>query len=167
MLLHTARFPLYNDPVSSWLDLLPSHERQKLRELRRRSPEEYAKLREKVKSVEQIGEEMARNEKMAELAFALESEPKIKEALKKQIERDVLSQGVDAMVEGSLSESFKEALQRGAFDVRIDSDPQTHVDQLVVVPEGNAKEVLVVSSSVSDRYVTQFAQAMGDVGQGA
>jgi hypothetical protein len=146
--------------MSSWLDLLPSHERQKLRERRKLSAAEYEKLREKVKSVEKIGEEMAENERIAELKFAIESEPKIKEALRAQIEADLKEEGLENVLDAGAPEALRKALQEGKFDVQMGSDPDTHRDQLVIVPEGTVAERLVVPPVLSDRYVTQFVQAV-------
>ena len=147
--------------MSTWLDLIPSHERQKLRELKKRSPEEYERLRERVKSVEQIAEEMDRNEQLAELSFALEAEPKFKDALRKQIEKDVREQGAEAVLEAAdLPEEVRTQLEQGAFDVGIDAHPETQQDQLVIIPEGNVQEKIPVQSSLSEQYVQQFAQVM-------
>ena len=144
-------------PMSSWLDLLPSHERQKLRELKKRSPEEYAKLREKIKSVEQIGEEMDRNKQLADFSFALEMEPKLKEALKSQIESDISEQGIEGVLfapEG-LSEEAQAAVNEG-FDISVDTNPETQKDQILVHPEGNVSEKIPIKFSLSEQYVQQF-----------
>ncbi|MDD3897127.1 MAG: hypothetical protein PHU04_04835 [Candidatus Peribacteraceae bacterium] len=147
--------------MSTWLDLIPSRERQKLRELKKRSPEEYERLRERVKSVEQIAEEMDRNEQLAELSFALEAEPTLKDALRRQIEQDMREQGVAAVLEAAdLPEGVRTQLERGTFDVRVDAHPETQQDQLVVVPEGNVQETIPVRSSLGEQYVQQFAQVM-------
>ena len=146
--------------MSSWLDLLPSSERQKLREIRKRSPEEYEKLRERIKSVDQIAEEMERSGQLAELEFALETEPKIKEALKQQIERDLAEQGIEAVIDVAPQQSA--ALESGNFDVRVETHPETNQDQLAIVPEGSVSEVLPIQSSLSEQYVTQFIQAMSE-----
>ena len=146
--------------MSTWLDLIPSHERQKLRELKKRSPEEYERLRERVKSVEQIAEEMDRNEQLAELSFALEAEPKLKDALKKQIEKDVREQGAEAVLEADLPEEVRTQLERGAFDVCVDAHPETQQDQIMIIPEGNVQEKIPVQSSLGEQYVQQFAQVM-------
>ena len=145
----------------SWLDLLPSHERQKLREIRKRSPQEYAKLRERVKHVEQIAEEMEKNTQLAELKFAIETQPKLKEALKRQFERDCSTQGIEALL-GTVSPEVRLAVESGKFGVRIETNPETKQDQLAVVPNGNVAEVLPIQSSLSEKYVAQFIQAMAE-----
>ena len=143
--------------MSSWLDLLPSHERQKLRELKKRSPEEYAKLREKIKSVEQITEEMEKNEQLAELSFALEMEPKLKEALKKQIENDMIEKGIEYVLFASegISEEVQAELNEG-FDISVDTNPETQKDQILVHPEGNVSEKIPIKFSLSEQYVQQY-----------
>jgi len=149
--------------MSSWLDLMPSYERQKLRELKKRSPEEYAKLREKIKSVEQITEEMKKNEQLAELSFALEMEPKLKEALKQQVESDIMEQGIDSVLflpEG-LSEKVQAALKEG-FDISVDTNPETQKDQILVHPEGNVNEKIPINFSLSEQYVQQYVDEVGE-----
>lgn len=147
--------------MSTWLDLMPSSERQKLRELKKHSPEEYERLRERVKSVEQISEEMSHNEQMAELSFALSAEPGLKEALMKQVQEDLQEQGIEGVLESSnISEEDRAKLDQGAFDVRVDAHPETQQDQIVLVPEGNVQEKIPISSSLGEQYVQQFTQAM-------
>ena len=55
---------------SSWLDRIPSREREKIRK-RLRSPEEYERLREKVKGPEDLEREMERNAEFAEARLTL------------------------------------------------------------------------------------------------
>ena len=71
----------------SWLDRIPSNERQRIREKLHLSEAEYARLREKVKGPEDLEREMDRNELLAELKFQMESEPKLAEALRAQCRR--------------------------------------------------------------------------------
>ncbi len=134
--------------MSTWLDQLPSNERAKIR-ARLRSPEAYEKLREKVKGPEDLERDMEKNEALAELKFALETEPKAKNALKAQIEKDIAEQGIESML-GEVNPEFVYALEQGNFDVAVDSD------QVVVIPEGVVAEKLPVSQKVSDTYIQQF-----------
>ena len=136
--------------MSSWLDRLPSNERRKIRE-KLRSPAEYEKLREKVKGPEDLEREMEWNEAMAELNFAIESEPKIKEALRDQIAEDISEQGIENLVENAdaLSPEQKAALEQGKFEISVE-------DELTVAPEGTVAEKIPVKRSVTDRYVTQL-----------
>jgi tRNA(Ile)-lysidine synthase TilS/MesJ len=143
----------------SWLDRLPSYERQRIRE-RLRSPEEYERLREKVKGPEDLEREMARNEQMAELAFALETEPRLREALQDQIVDDIRDHGLDAVVEGrKLSKEAKAALEAGRLSVTVRANPATHMDQIAVVPEGTVQEALPITLRFSEQYLGQFKRA--------
>jgi hypothetical protein len=140
---------------SSFMDHIPSHEREKIRK-RMRSPEAYEKLREAVKGPEDLEREMARSEKLAELNFAMESEPKTHDAVKKQVEKDISEQGVEKVLEQHAPADAKKSLEQGKFIVQVSSHPKTHQDALVVVPEGNIQEKLPIKPSFSDRYVAQF-----------
>ena len=44
------------------------------------------------------------------------------------------------------------------FDVAVAENPSNQMDQLVVNPEGSVSEKLPLKFSLSDKYVTQFAQ---------
>lgn len=142
--------------ADSWLDHIPSHEREKIRK-RMRSPEAYEKLREKVKGPEDLEREMEKNEVMAELKFSLETEPALHGALKSAIEKEMTDQGIEHMLEETPIMDHKIKLERGKFKVTVSSHPATHHDQLSVVPEGNVQEKLPLKPAVSDRYVAQFA----------
>jgi hypothetical protein len=139
----------------NFMDHIPSHEREKIRK-RMRSPEAYEKLREKVKGPEDLEKEMARSEKLAELNFALESEPKTHEALKKQVEKDIAEQGAEKVLEGKMSADAQKSFEKGRFIVQVSAHPKTHQDALVAVPEGNVQEKLPIKPSFSDKYAAQF-----------
>ncbi len=141
----------------SWLDHLPSRERMKIRE-RLRSPEEYERLREKVKGPEDLEREMRWSEAMAELSFALETEPKVQEALKNQVEGDLAERGIEEVLENSdqLSPEAKRSLEQGTFSLKVEAHPTTHVDQLMAVPEGRVQEKIPVRRSMSEQYVAQL-----------
>ncbi|MDD4627779.1 MAG: hypothetical protein PHE68_00090 [Candidatus Peribacteraceae bacterium] len=142
----------------SWLDHIPSHERQRILK-RLRSPEEYEKLREKVKGPEDLEREMERNERMAELKFAMETEPKLKSALKEQVVEDIQEHGLEEVVETSaLPKEARSALEARKFTLTIDANKVTHEDQIMVVPEGNVQEAVPVKPTFSDRYVGQFSR---------
>ena len=142
----------------SYLDHLPSGVREKIRK-RMRSPEAYEALREKVKGPEDLEREMERNEKMAELRFALESEPHLKTALKDQVEKDMKEQGIESLLDApdASTEALK-ALAEGKFQVAVSSHPQTHEDTVVVMPEGKIAEKLPLKKAFNDRYMHQFAK---------
>lgn len=143
----------------SWLDRVPSAEREKIRK-RMRSPEAYAELREKVKGPEDLEREMEHNEAMAELRFEMESEPALKEALKKQVEKDMNEKGIEHVLEHQPSADAKAALDRGAFKVSVEAHPKTQLDQLVAVPEGNVQEKLPIKLSLCNQYLSQFMRGL-------
>jgi hypothetical protein len=140
---------------SSFMDHLPSHEREKIRK-RLRSPEEYERLREKVKGPEDLEKELARSEKLAELNFAMESDPKTHEAVKRQVEKDIAEMGVEKVLEAHPSVEARHSFEQGKFIVQVASHPSTHEDALVVVPEGHVHEKLPIKPHMSDQYVSQF-----------
>ena len=143
----------------SWLDRLSSPERQRIRE-RLRSPEEYERLREKVKGPRELAEEMARNERMAELKFAMETEPKLKAALAEQMREDMKEHGLEAVVDTELPKEARASLEAGKFTVAIEANTETHEDQLMVVPEGNVQEAIPVQPAFSEQYIGQFLTGM-------
>ncbi|MBI3332283.1 hypothetical protein HYZ99_05015 [Candidatus Peregrinibacteria bacterium] len=143
----------------SWLDLIPSREREKIRK-RMCSPEAYAALREKVKGPEDLEREMEHNEAMAELRFEMETEPALKEALKKQVEKDAREQGIDHVLEYHPSKEAKASFDRGAFHLSVESHPDTHLDQLIAIPEGKVQEKLPIRVSLCNRYLAQFVRGM-------
>jgi hypothetical protein len=140
---------------SSFMDHVPSHEREKRRK-RLRSFEEYEHSRENVKGPQEMAKEMQRSEKLAELNFAMESEPKTHENVKKQVEKDIAEKGIEHILEHAPSAESKKALEKGKFIVQVSSHPKTHEDALVAVPEGNVQEKLPIKPSFSDKYVSQF-----------
>jgi len=142
--------------MADFMDHLPSHERERIRK-RMRSPEAYEALRQRVKGPEDLEKEMQRSEKMAELNFALESEPQMKDRLKSQIEKDMREQGIEAVIESEkIPDDMKKTIEQGKFIVAVSSHPSTHNDALVIVPEGNVQEKIPVKVSFSDQYGTQF-----------
>jgi len=153
-------FPWYPSSMSdSWLDRIPSQERQRIRE-RLRSPAEYERLREKVKGPEDLEREMERNELLAELKFAMESEPKLAEALRSQVQEDIRQHGLPSVLESlHLSGGLMQALEKGDFALSVQPDVNTQVDQLVVVPEGKVNEAVPVSQVFSEQYLGQFKKA--------
>lgn len=141
----------------SYLDHIPSHEREKIRR-RMRSPAEYERLRERVKGPEDLEREMDKNEHIAELKFSIETEAASKESLKSAIEKDLLEKGMDAMLESAdISPDARASLERGKFDVTVENNPDTHADQVMILPEGKVQEKIPLKVSLSDRYALQFA----------
>lgn len=145
--------------MSSWLDRIPSHERQRIRE-RLRSPEEYERLREQVKGPEDLEREMERNELLAELRFAMEAEPKLAEALRAQVQEDIRLHGLPSVLRTlHLPDALTQALEKGDFTISVAPDAKTNLDQLVLVPEGKVAEALPVAQQFSEQYLGQFRQA--------
>lgn len=145
----------------SWLDHIPSHERQRILK-RLRSPEEYQQLRERVKGPEDLEREMERNERMAELKFAMETEPKLRVALTEQIREDIGEHGVEAVVDTEVPMDAKASLEAGSFAVTIEANRETHEDQLMVVPEGNVQEAVPLKPAFSEQYLSQFRAGSSD-----
>lgn len=144
----------------SWLDRIPSNERQKIRERLHLSDAEYARLREKVKGPEDLEREMDRNALLAELKFAMNAEPKITEALRAQVQEDVREHGLPSVLETlHLSSGLSQALDKGNFTLSVQPDPKTKVDQLVVVPEGKVAEAMPIAAQFSEQYLGQFRKA--------
>ena len=142
------------------MDLLPTYERERMRR-KLRSPEAYAETREKVKSPEQIEEEMRQNDRLAQLRFGLETEPKLKNALKEQIKRDCGERGAEAMLaHADISPDARRAIENGDFDIVIDAPDERGDDQIILAPSGNVSERLALKKSVSDRYVSQFSMSL-------
>ncbi len=141
--------------MSSWLDMLPSNERAKIR-ARLRSPQEYQRLREKVKGPEELEREMEHNEGMAELKFAMETEPIVREALAKQVQEDLQGQGLDTVLDAPVSPDQEALISKGNFTVSIEAADDSANDQLVVHPEGNIAEKIPVKPSFTEQYVSQF-----------
>lgn len=137
--------------MNSWLDLMPSSERQRVREKYKMSAAAYEQLREKVTGPEEMEREMRKNEQLASLKFALETEPTVKEALKKQIEKD-LSEDSEGVLESSVSHEVLSSFLEEGFDVSIDSDS----DKMVIHPEGNVTETVAISSHVRDAYASEM-----------
>lgn len=145
----------------SWFDRLPSLERQRIRERFRLSESEYEKLREKVKGPRELAEELERNERMAELKFAMETEPKVRSALKAQVREDIGKHGLEAVVEArALSREAKASIEEGRFSIAIEANKSTNEDQLMVVLEGKVAETVPLAPAFSEQYLAQFQQAI-------
>ncbi len=148
------------------MDHIPSHERMKLRR-RLRSPEAYERLREKVKGPEDMEREMKKNEALAELHFAMESEPTIHDALQKQVEKDIREKGIEQVIDApNMSPEIQKNLEQGKFILTVSAHPKTHQDALVVIPEGHVQEKLPLRVSFSDQYVGQFQSSGNGSGRG-
>lgn len=144
----------------SWLDRIPTNERQRLREKLHLSDAEYARLREKVRGPEDLKREMEQNELLAELRLGMELEPKLAEALRAQVQEDIREHGMSAVLEApSLSVDQEQAFTKGDFTLSILPDRASNVDQIVLVPEGKVAEAVPVSQQFSEQYLGQFKKA--------
>lgn len=140
----------------NFLDHLPSALREKIRK-RLRSPEEYEKLRERVKGPEDLERELKRAERIADASFRLETDPGLKESLKNTIAEDLRERGLEEILDQEeLSEDVVSALEKGAFDLRVDAHPETHEDTLVLLPEGNVADKIPVRPNLSEQYLTSL-----------
>ena len=143
--------------ADSFLDNLPNSERQKLLK-RMRSPEAYEKLRESVKGPEDLERELEKMDVMAEMHFALESDPRAQESLKKTVEK-AMEQGIESVLDDpSVSPEAKKSLEAGKFKLTVSTHPKTHYDQVMVVPEGNMQEKIPVNQKLNDQLVTSFVK---------
>jgi hypothetical protein len=133
----------------SWLERLPTHERQRLIErFTEVDPERRKKF---VVGPERMKQMLQENEVMANLKFALETEPKLREALRSQMQEDIAEHGFLAVLGQEL---------KGDFDVKVAEHPQTHDDQIVAVPEGNVQESIPLQPTFNEQYLSQFQQQM-------
>ncbi len=151
----------------SFLDFIPSQEREKIRR-RMRSPEEYERLREKVKGPEDLEREMSKNSEYAEFSFGLEAEKGMKESVKQSIAEQIADAGVQSVVEGKLDKQTKAALEAGKFDVIADSSqeaspklrikPSSGNDKggSIDAPSGKVSEALPLKPSFQDKLVSSF-----------
>lgn len=143
------------DAVMSWLDILPSSERAKIRQ-RLRSPEAYERLRRNVKGPEDLKQDMEKNESVAELKFALEMEPVMHEALRQKVDADIKEKGIRKVLDmKGVSPESQAAVEDGNFDVRVHAVSKSS-DALVVHPEGNVAEKIPIKPSYSEQYLSQF-----------
>ncbi len=142
--------------MSSYLDHLPSREREKIRK-KLRSPEAYERLRESVKGPEDLEREMEKSERMAEVHLVIESDPAMKESLKSNIENDIREKGIDQILEkNDLTPEQKQFIESGKFSVSVESHPQTHEDAMMIIPEGNVQEKIPVQQSLGETYASQL-----------
>ena len=143
----------------SFLDHLPSQEREKIRK-RLRSPEEYERLRDKVKGPDDLEREMKKSEQMAEANFRLETEPEAAQRLQDRMAKDMKERGVEGILESpDISESARAALEQGRFNISVEAHPQTHEDTLVVIPEGNVQDKMPVKPVLNEGYVQSLLQS--------
>lgn len=141
----------------SWLDNIPSVERQKIRS--RMSTEAYERLREKVKGPEDLEKEMKRSAEFAEMQFELQADPEVREKAREVVFRAMQEEGMETVVDmAHITPEIKKSLEQGAFSVAVSHHPHTHEEQVVAVPEGNIQEKIPFKQAMSDRLMSQALQ---------
>jgi len=144
----------------SFIDRLPSREREKIRK-RLRSPEEYERLREKVKGPEDLEREMEKNAEFAEVRLALESEPKAQDKARDAVREFVAENGMDAAFEGKIS---PEVVSKGLFTVTLieKAKGQPKLGILPTLkpgegaPSGNVSETLSLKPALQQQILSSF-----------
>ncbi len=150
--------------MSSFLDHLPSQEREKIRK-RLRSPEAYERLREKVKGPEDLEREMEKNAEFAEAKLAFEYESKAQESAKDAIKAFVTEKGIAAAFEGTTS---SKAISEGRFTVTVvekpNGEPKLAVkmasapnSQTESAPSGNVAEILSLKPALQQQILSSFS----------
>ncbi len=149
----------------SFMDRLPSQEREKIRK-RLRSPEEYERLRDKVKGPEDLEREMEKNAEFAEVKLTLESEPKAQEKAKDAVREFVREKGMDAALEGKMS---PETVSKGLFTVTVvekaKGQPKLAIKPSAKpgesAPSGNIAEVLSLKPALQQQIMSSFILSAG------
>ncbi len=147
----------------SFLDHLPSQEREKIRK-RMRSPEAYERLRDSVKGPEDLEREMKRNAESADISFALEADRHFQEQAKEKVQSAVQEQGIEAFLNAPAD--ILNAISKGNFEVRMD---HTKKEPTLVVamknvqnksggeaPMGNIQEVFPLKTSLQQSIISSL-----------
>lgn len=148
----------------SYLDHIPSQEREKIRK-RLRSPEEYERLREKVRGPEDLEREMEKNADFAEVKLSLETEPKAQESAKASVQEFVSKEGIESALEHAPSHA-KEAVKKGSFEVTVDAgkrEPKLAIKLKTApskgakeAPSGNVQEVFPLKASLQQQILSSL-----------
>ncbi|MEK7137513.1 MAG: hypothetical protein AAB853_04490 [Patescibacteria group bacterium] len=141
----------------SWIDILPSLERQKIRERPKRTREEYAEGREKVrKQHERIREDREKNERTAEVLLYIETyEETLKEKLAAEKLENVagMLQNYDAKQWGQMQKAFSQ--HQFDLSVATDNSGEPHISMTIDLPEGNAKETLPLAPKLQEALIAR------------
>jgi hypothetical protein len=142
----------------SFLDQLSSPEREKIRK-KLRSPAAYERLREKVKGPEDLEAELKRAEQIADLHFALESDHAMYQKLKMDVQRAITDRGIEHVLgdKVDISIDVRRKLEGGKFDVAVSTHPTTHEDAIVLIPEGNVKDALPLTSQLTNALASSLS----------
>ncbi len=137
------------------LDLLPSMVREKAKEDRERSAEEYAESREKVKEgVKDAKERSKLSDVAAEVLFYIEmEEEELKEKFQEEDLKDVVQDfgSYDSKQWGQLQQAFGE----GRFDLQVEQAEEGHptISMNVEMPEGNVTEKVQLNQSLQEALI--------------
>ena len=148
----------------SYVDNLPSHQREQLRK-RMRSPEEYERLREKVKGPEDLEREMESNAEFAEAKLTLENDPSRQEQAKEAVAVFARENGVASSVEHP-SIGLNDALDQGSFEIGVQAPKGVPVLTVTVknspsgntsdAPSGNVAEVFPLKPALQQQILTSL-----------
>ena len=84
--------------------------------------------------------------------------PTFSTKFKTSIETDIREKGAEAVLEAIPSDpDAQKALKEGRFMLHVSPHPVTHVDQLMVMPEGAVRESLPVKPSFTETYAGHLA----------
>ncbi len=151
--------------MNSFIDHLPSRERERIRK-RLRSPEEYERLREKVKGPEDLEREMEKNAEFAEARLHLESVPGAQDSAREFIGKMAREGGIESVLEQSSDIAIR-ALKEGNFEVIISESE--HVPCLAVrlktgatedVSSSKVQEVLALSPALQKQVLAHLKKAV-------
>lgn len=138
------------------LDMLPSSTREKAREKKERSPEEYAEGREKVQEqVQQAKEHMKLNDVAADVLYYIEmNEEELKEKMQKESLQDVAKDF--SSYDARQWRQMQQAFQQGQFDLAVTQtdDGRPAVSMTMTLPEGNVQEKVQIAQSLQEALVT-------------
>jgi hypothetical protein len=138
-------------------ELLPSAIRDKARETPKRSAQEYAESREKVKQgVREAGEHTKNSKQSAEVMLYIElNEDALKEKIAQEKPEDIIQNigSYDAKQWGQMQQAFGET----HFDLQVETTdegkPQIAIQ--IELPDGNVSEKLQLNQSLQDALITK------------
>ncbi len=137
----------------SWLDLLPSSEKRRIRK-KMRSPEVYEKTREKVKGPEELEDELKVRESLADIKFGIETSSEKYSELKEKMDASISESGIENIVDiNDTSKESVKALEEGLYEIQIESDNSNNPEQIVLLPEGNVSEKIPLQKSISEKFI--------------
>lgn len=139
----------------AFLDRLAPPERERVMK-RLRSPEAYERLRERVKGPEDLERELARADRIAELHFALESEPQTHDRMKAIVDRALGEGGTESVTERrDLPDDAANALREGRFRLAVSPED----DALTILPEGNVQETIPVTTALLEECLSRLPRS--------